>query len=87
MRLLKGSRIALKAVTAHKLRALLAILGIVVGVAAVIVMLAVGEGAKRDVLGKIQGLGTNILIVSAGLLKNVAGNRSGGSEPLSMTSC
>lgn len=73
MHLLKGSRIALKAVTAHKLRALLAILGIVVGVAAVIVMLAVGEGAKRDVLGKIQGLGTNILIVSAGQLKNVAG--------------
>jgi putative ABC transport system permease protein len=73
MHLLKGSRIALKAVTAHKLRALLAVLGIVVGVAAVIVMLAVGEGAKRDVLGKIQGLGTNILIVSAGQLKNVAG--------------
>ncbi|MBI2457023.1 MAG: ABC transporter permease [candidate division NC10 bacterium] len=73
MHLLKGSRIALKAVTAHKLRAHLAILGIVVGVAAVIVMLAVGEGAKRDVLGKIQGLGTNILIVSAGQIKNVAG--------------
>jgi putative ABC transport system permease protein len=73
MHLVKGSRIALKAVTAHKLRALLAILGIVVGVAAVIVMLAVGEGAKQDVLGKIQGLGTNILIVSAGQLKNVAG--------------
>src|SRR3972149_6824091 len=66
MHLLKAPRIALKAVPAHKLRALLAILGIVVGVAAVIVMLAVGEGAKRDVLGKIQGLGTNILIVSAG---------------------
>jgi putative ABC transport system permease protein len=73
MRLVKGSRVALKAVTAHKLRALLAILGIVVGVAAVIVMLAVGEGAKGDVLGKIQGLGTNILIVSAGQLKNIAG--------------
>jgi putative ABC transport system permease protein len=73
MHLLKGSRIALNAVTAHKLRAFLAILGIVVGVAAVIVMLAVGEGAKREVLGKIQGLGTNILIVSAGQLKNVAG--------------
>jgi putative ABC transport system permease protein len=73
VRLIKGSRIALRAATAHKLRALLAILGIVVGVAAVIVMLAVGEGAKREVLGKIQGLGTNILIVSAGQLKNVAG--------------
>lgn len=73
MRLLKGSRIALKGLMAHKLRAALATLGIVVGVAAVIVMLAVGEGAKQDVLGKIQGLGTNILIVSAGQLKNVAG--------------
>ncbi len=73
MHLLKGFRIAFKAVTAHRLRALLAILGIVVGVATVIVMLAVGEGAKQDVLEKIQGLGTNILIVSAGQLKNVAG--------------
>jgi putative ABC transport system permease protein len=71
--LIKGSRIALKAVTAHKLRALLAIVGIVVGVAAVIVMLAVGEGAKLEVLGKIQGLGTNLLIVSAGQLKSIAG--------------
>jgi putative ABC transport system permease protein len=73
MHLLKGSQIAIKALTAHKLRALLAILGIVVGVATVIVMLAVGEGARQDVLGKIQGLGTNILIVSAGQLTNVAG--------------
>jgi putative ABC transport system permease protein len=73
MRLLKGSRIALKGLMAHKLRAALATLGIVVGVAAVIVMLAVGEGAERDVLGKIQGLGANILIVSAGQLKSVAG--------------
>ena len=73
MHLVKGSRIALEAMIAHKLRALLAVLGIVVGVATVIVMLAVGEGAKRNVLGKIQGLGTNILIVSAGQLTNVAG--------------
>ncbi len=73
MRLLKGSRIALKAVTAHKLRAVLATLGIVVGVAAVIVMQAVGEGAKREVLGRIQGLGTNLIIVSAGQMKLVAG--------------
>ena len=73
MRLVKGFRIALKALTAHRLRALLAILGIVIGVAAVIVMLAVGEGAKRDVLGKIQGLGTNLLIVTVGQVKTVAG--------------
>jgi putative ABC transport system permease protein len=73
MRLLKGLRIALAALTANRLRALLAILGIVVGVAAVIVMMAVGEGARREVLGKIQALGTNLIIVSAGQVKNVAG--------------
>ena len=73
MRLVKGFRIALKALTAHRLRALLALSGIVVGVAAVIVMLGVGEGAKREVLGKIQGLGTNLLIVSAGQVKTVGG--------------
>jgi putative ABC transport system permease protein len=70
---LKGFRIALKGLMAHRLRAALATLGIVVGVAAVIVMLAVGEGAKREVLGKIQGLGTNLAIVSAGQIKSVAG--------------
>ena len=72
MRLVKGFRIALKGLMTHRLRAVLAVLGIVVGVAAVIVMLAVGEGARREVLGKIQGLGTNLVIVSAGQMKSVA---------------
>ena len=73
MRLLKGMKIALRALTANRLRTLLAVLGIVVGVAAVIVMMAVGEGARREVLRKIRALGTNILIVSAGQMKTVAG--------------
>ena len=73
--LLKGFRIALKGLMAHRLRAALATLGIVVGVAAVIVMLAVGEGAKREILGKIQGLGSNLVIVSAGQMKSVAGRQ------------
>jgi putative ABC transport system permease protein len=73
MRVLKGLRIALVALVANRLRAILAVLGIVVGVAAVIVMMAIGEGAKRDVLGKIEALGTNLIIVSAGQMKNVAG--------------
>jgi putative ABC transport system permease protein len=73
MRVLKGARIALAALTANRLRTVLAVLGIVVGVAAVIVMMAVGEGARREVLGKIEALGTNLIIVSAGQVKNVAG--------------
>jgi len=73
IRVVKGFRIAFAAVLANRLRALLAILGIVVGVATVIVMMAVGEGARRDIVGKIRGLGTNILIVSAGQIRSVAG--------------
>lgn len=73
LHLVKGFRIALKGLMAHRVRALLATLGIVVGVASVIVMLAVGEGAKREVLGKIQGLGTNMVIVSAGQIKSFGG--------------
>jgi len=71
--LARGFRIALRGLMAHRLRAILATLGIIVGVASVIVMLAVGEGAKREVLGKIQGLGTNLVIVSAGQVRSVAG--------------
>ena len=70
---LRGARIALRALLANRVRAVLAVLGIVVGVATVIVMMAVGEGAKQEVLGRIRALGTNILIVSAGQIKAVAG--------------
>jgi len=73
MRVLKGLRIALKALVANRVRAVLATLGIVVGVGAVVMMMAVGEGARRDVVGKIQGLGANILIVTAGQIRTVGG--------------
>lgn len=57
---------ALESLLANKLRSALTILGIVIGVAAVIAMLAVGAGAESAITGEIQGVGTNLLFVIQG---------------------
>ncbi|MFQ5421400.1 MAG: ABC transporter permease, partial [Anaerolineae bacterium] len=56
-------RIALKALRANKLRASLTMLGIMIGVAAVITLLAIGEGVTRFVADQFIGLGTNLVFV------------------------
>lgn len=73
MKLIKGTRIALKTLFSHKLRTALATVGIVVGVCSVIVMVAIGDGAQQQVLGKIQAMGTDLVIVTAGQVKIIAG--------------
>lgn len=73
MKLLKGTRIALKTLFSHKLRTGLATIGIVVGVCSVIVMVAIGDGAQSQVLGRIQAMGTDLVIVTAGQVKIIAG--------------
>jgi len=57
---------ALKSLVAHKLRSFLAMLGIIIGVGAVISMLALGAGARRSILNRISAMGTNLLIVRPG---------------------
>lgn len=57
---------ALGALFANKLRALLTMLGIIIGVAAVITMIAIGEGAQKAVTERIQALGSNLLFISPG---------------------
>jgi len=59
-------RVALAAIAANKLRALLTTLGIVIGIAAVITMVALGEGAQRAIEQRLGGLGANVLTVRAG---------------------
>ena len=58
--------VALGAIRANKLRSFLTMLGIVIGVGAVITMVALGAGAQKDVQDRIQALGTNLLQVTAG---------------------
>jgi putative ABC transport system permease protein len=58
-------RIAWSGITANKLRSGLTILGMTIGVASVIVLIAVGNGSSKAVQSRIQSLGTNVLIVQA----------------------
>ncbi len=57
---------ALESLSGNKLRSGLTVLGIVIGVAAVIAMLAVGQGAQASITGSISGIGTNLLFVFRG---------------------
>ncbi|MEE8446918.1 MAG: ABC transporter permease [Gemmatimonadota bacterium] len=81
MLLVEIMRVALEAIRSHKLRSLLTMLGIVIGVAAVITMVALGEGAKRAIQEQIASLGTNVLTVRPGQLW-FHGVRSGASAEL-----
>jgi putative ABC transport system permease protein len=59
-------RIALRALARNKMRSILTMLGIVIGVAAVIAMVGVGQGAQQKVQDQIASMGTNLIYVSAG---------------------
>lgn len=59
-------RIALRALMVNKMRSGLTMLGIIIGVAAVIAMIAVGSGAKKRIADQIASMGSNILIVLSG---------------------
>lgn len=59
-------RMALRALRANLFRTVLTLLGIVIGVASVVVMLAVGNGTRQEVIDRISSLGTNLLLVRPG---------------------
>ena len=75
MKIYRNIRISRKTLFAHKLRTVLALIGITIGVAAVIIMVAIGEGAQRAVLKQIEDMGTNLLVVNAGRVQTFAGRR------------
>jgi putative ABC transport system permease protein len=66
MRLAEAWRVALEALRANRLRSTLTMLGVVIGVAAVVVLVAIGSGAKQEVESQVEGLGSNLLIVVPG---------------------
>lgn len=67
--------LSVEILAAHKLRTLLSVLGIVVGVAAVILMVAVGKGAEQRILDRIRDMGTNLVAVHAGQTRIIAGRQ------------
>jgi putative ABC transport system permease protein len=66
MNLIQSFWEALESLSANKLRSGLTILGIVIGVAAVIAMISLGRGAENTITGSIQGIGTNLVFVFRG---------------------
>ena len=81
MKFLASIRIALRALRVNKLRSGLTMLGIIIGVAAVIVMIAIGAGAQARVEEQIKSLGSNLIMllpgsVTAGGVRMGAGSRS-----------
>ena len=65
-------KIALRALANNKLRAFLTMLGIIIGVASVITMLAIGQGSKKNIQAQISEMGSNIIMIHPG------GERRGG---------
>src|SRR5262245_44709559 len=66
-------QVAMAALRANKLRSFLTMLGIVIGVAAVIAMVALGRGARQSVKDRIASLGTTLLTVMPGQARGAGG--------------
>jgi len=66
MNLLMIIRVAFRALQRNKMRAALTMLGIIIGVSAVVAMVSIGQGAQAAVQAQIDSIGTNLLFVSAG---------------------
>src|SRR5437763_11944743 len=67
----------LEAIRSHRLRSGLTMLGILIGIAAVILTVGLGEGAQIQVRDQINGLGTNLLVISPGSATSSSGIRGG----------
>jgi putative ABC transport system permease protein len=74
---LETARTGLAAVRSHRLRSLLTMLGILIGIAAVILTVGLGEGAQKQVRDQINALGSNLLVVSPGSSTSSTGVRGG----------
>src|ERR1700748_636538 len=78
-------RVALRALGANKLRTTLTMLGIIIGVSAVIALTAIGRGAPAQVTSQIQSLGTNLLFVRPGAQRDQSGVRSSTTQAPTLT--
>jgi len=66
MSLMESIAVAFESLAANKMRTLLTMLGVIIGVSAVITMLALAKGASERMMGNIQQMGTNVLIIRSG---------------------
>ncbi|MDQ6695939.1 MAG: ABC transporter permease [Actinomycetota bacterium] len=79
-------RTSLEAVRSHRLRSALTMLGILIGISAVILSVGLGQGAKAQVRDQIDELGTNLLVISPGSSTSTSGVRGGRGSASTLTS-
>jgi putative ABC transport system permease protein len=77
--LVESFRIAIRALGANKVRSALTMLGVIIGVAAVILLVSIGTGVQSQITGQISGLGSNLLFVFPGKLEG-GGDPGGGAN-------
>ena len=80
MNLVESFRIAIRALNANKVRSALTMLGVIIGVAAVILLVSIGTGVQKQVTGSIEGLGSNLLFVFPGNFSQGGGGGAGGAD-------
>lgn len=80
-------KIALRAIANNKMRAFLTMLGIIIGVASVICMLAIGQGSKKSIQSQISEMGSNMIMISPGASRGPGGARqdAGSMQTLKLT--
>src|SRR6476469_1847258 len=78
-------RIAFKALGRNKLRTVLTMLGMIIGVAAVIAMVALGSGAQAQIEEAVKAQGTNLITISPGSMAMVGGVRGGAGTSTRLT--
>jgi putative ABC transport system permease protein len=79
MNFFESLNMALSSIIANKMRSFLTMLGVVIGVAAIVSLISVGRGASESITSSIKGLGTNLLFVTPGQRNSEGPGSSGGS--------
>ena len=85
MNIIESFRIALKALNANKARSVLTMLGVIIGVSAVILLVAIGTGVQDEITGTIEGLGSNLIFVFPGDIEGGGGPGGGGGLQMSFS--
>ena len=80
-------RVALKAIRRNKVRSTLTMLGVIIGVASVIAMIALGSGARASINEQIESQGTTLIYLSSGSWNRGGGGVRGGSGKIGRASC
>jgi len=86
VKILESMRLAFRALTANKLRAALTMLGIIIGVGAVITLMSAGEGVSVYIEEQFQGIGSNLLFVIPGSMEEQSGPPGTGGSTAELTS-